>query len=110
MARATKYIIPNKIPIGAENITVSSTSIGATTAQVTDDVNLALFQVKAGTATHFIWAKVGTATAGTAGEFRLERDDFEIVEVHGHDNILNFRMLRGQATDVTVAVQYFGTR
>ena len=110
MVRATQYKIPNMIPIAQEEIVVSGTSIGATIATVTDEAVMALFQVKAGTATHFIWAKVGTATAGTAGEFRLELDDFEIVEVWGHNNIRDFRMIRGQATDVTVAAQYFGTR
>jgi len=104
-----QYIVPNMIPIGAEDIVVSSAAIGPTAAEVTDDVIMAIFQIVVGTATEFLWAVVGTATAGGAGEHRHDVDSHDRWEVRGHDNVLNFTMIR-ETADVTVAVQYFGTR
>ncbi len=103
------YVVPNKIPIGAEDIAVEGVAIGPSAAQVTDEVNMAIFQIVGGTAAETMWGIVGTATAGGAGEHEFDVDNRERWVVYGHDNIKNFTMIETTNT-VTVAVQYFGTR
>lgn len=103
------YVVPNRVPIGAEDISVQGVAIGPTEAQVTDEVNMAIFQITGGTTLEVMWGIVGTATAGGAGEHSFDVDNRERWVVYGHDNIKNFTMIESTNT-ITVAVQYFGTR
>lgn len=93
------------VQIGGEDITVSSTAIGPTTTEVTDEVIVAEFQVKRGGALYCNTKDTPTApgTNGDIGQTIGSR-----WRVTGHDEVLNFKMI---ATDIdaTVAVQYFGT-
>lgn len=93
------------VQIGGENITVSSTAIGPTAAEVTDEVFVAEFQVKRGGALYCNTKDTPTAP-GTNGD--IGQGIGSRWRVVGHDEVLNFKMI---ATDVdaTVAVQYFGT-
>lgn len=90
-----------------ENITVSSTAIGPTAAKVTSEVMAASFWLKSGGKIHHNTKTTPTA-AGVTGDIGCILD--EKWEVLGHDEVLNFRMVKqtGEA-DAVVAVQYYGT-
>lgn len=107
---SSRVIIPNLLLIGDEEITVSTVAIGPTAAQVTDAVVMAIFQCVEGTATQRIRFRINNdpVAAGTNGELAFGVDNNEAWEVWGHDNILNAKMIRVDAADVQVAVQYFG--
>ena len=92
------------INIDGENITVSSTAIGPTTAKVTDAVVMASFYHKSGGDIHFNTVSDPTA-AGVTGDFpAVVTNKWEI---WGNDEIKTFRMIR-QSSDAVVAVQYYG--
>lgn len=93
-------------PIGAEDITVSGTAIGFTTAEITTKVVMARVQHKSG---GNAWHRSDAApvTAGNAGEHDIRQ--FDELEVWGDKamNGIKFIKQSGEA-DATIAVQYYG--
>ena len=93
------------VQTGGEDITVSNTKIGPTAAKVVDKVVMASFQHLSG-GKIFMQTFADPTAGGTNGDFEAAVTDKW--NVWGHDEIRDFLMIR-QATDATVAVQYFGT-
>ena len=100
----------NLVSIGDEEITVSATSIGPTASEVTDNVKMAVFQVVAsGNQDLRSRMNADPVAGGGNGELFHTVADLPIWEVWGHDNVLNFKMIKTGGTDHTVAIVYFGS-
>ena len=98
---------PRLVQRDGENITVSTTAIGPTVAKVTDEVSAALFWLKSGGKIHHNTKTTPTA-AGVTGDIGRILD--EKWEVEGHDEVLNFKMVKQTAEpDAVVAVQFYGS-
>jgi hypothetical protein len=98
---------PKLVQRGGENITVSTVSIGPTAATVGDETQAAMFWLKSGGKIHYNTKTTPTA-AGVTGDIGRILD--EKWEVEGHDEVLNFKMIKQTGEpDAVVAVQYFGS-
>ena len=91
--------------LGGENITVSSTAIGPTSSEVTDEVMMAEFQLLSGGALH-CQTKTTPTAVGITGDFRYGPG--AIWRVWGHDEIKDFLMI-ALTVNALVAVQFYGT-
>ena len=98
--------MPTLIQIGGENITVSSSVIGPTSSEVTDEVIMAEFYHKSGGDIHVNTVTDPTA-AGVTGDIRQRSGNRW--RVWGHDEVQSFLMIREGSGDGIVAVQYYGT-
>lgn len=94
------------VQIGGENVTVGTTAIGPTASEVTDEVIVAEFEHLSGGAI-FMQTQATPTSSGTNGDFSAEQG--ERWRVWGHDEVLDFLMVRQGGVSATVAVQYFGT-
>lgn len=94
--------------VDGENITVSSTAIGPTSAKLTSRVVMGTFWLKSGGKLHHNVSTTPTA-AGVTGDIGQTLDDKW--EIWGLDNLRSFKMvLRTGESDAVVAVQYYGDR
>jgi len=94
------------IQIGGEDIAVSTTAIGPTATQVTAEVVMAQFNLRAGGDLHAQTSATPIA-AGGSGDYLFTQGNHW--RVWGHDEVLNYLMVRVGSTNATVGVQYFGT-
>ena len=94
------------VQIGGEDVTVTDTAIGPTASEVTDEVVMAEFEHRSGGAI-FMQTKATPVAAGGSGDFSADIGDRW--RVWGHDEVLNFLMVRQGGVSATVAAQYFGT-
>ena len=92
--------------IGGEDITVSTTAIGPTATQVTNEVLMAVFAHRSGGEVHWN-ISVDPTAAGSNGD--IDQADGDKWGIWGHDNVLNMKMIRTGGSDGIIAVQYFGT-
>ena len=93
-------------PIGAEDITVSSSAIGFTSSALPTKVLMARVQHKSG-GNAWYRSDDDPVTAGNAGEFDFRQ--FDEVEVWGDKAMSTIKWIKQSgAADATLAVQYFG--
>ncbi len=95
------------VPIGDEQITVSTSSIGFTTAEVTTKVVLARCE-NIGSGGVIWWRPTGTASnSGANGEGRLAQ--YDSIEFYGQRAILSVEFIKNSGdSDVSLNVQYYG--
>lgn len=95
------------VAIGDEDITVSTSAIGPTAGEVTNEVRMASFHLVSG-------GSIFHRMTGTPDKDRGNGEIGQIADDHwdvwGHNNIKNFLMVKrdGEA-DALIGVQYFGT-
>src|SRR3990167_5932241 len=97
------------IQIGEEDITVSTTAIGCTTAEITAGVLQIMITHKAGGKTHYnLRGSTQAPTAGgTEGSGTFEKG--QVMRVVGDTDIHGIRfILQSGEPAATLAIQYFG--
>jgi len=91
--------------LGGEDITVAGTAIGPTAVEVTDNVVYAEFNLRSGGSLHGQTFATPTA-GGNLGDFLYGVGDSW--QVWGHDEVLDYLMIRTGGVSAVVGVQYYG--
>lgn len=91
--------------LGGEDITVTNTAIGPTAVEVTDNVVYAQFNLRSGGSLHAQTFAAPTA-GGNLGDALFNVGD--VWRVWGHDEVLDYLMIRTGGVSAVVGVQYFG--
>ena len=92
--------------IGGEQITVGTTAIGPTAAQVTEELVYAEFEHISGGAI-YMQSKETPTLGGLLGDFSAKLGGRW--RVWGWDDVLSFLMVRQGGVSADIAVQYYGT-
>ena len=93
--------------LGGEDITVTNSAIGPTAASVLDNVVYAQFNLRSGGSLHAQTFAAPTAGGNLGDHLFGVGDNWK---VWGHDEVLNYLMIRTGGVSAVVGVQYFGTQ
>jgi len=102
LIRLTRY---NLIACGFEKLLVSNTVVGL--ASIPDDAKYAIIQIESSISTPSIrYLELGNTTLPTT-TVGISRSNLDIMDVHGYQNLVNFRAIQISAGVHNLNIQYY---